>query len=267
MSKDKGRIKFNKHGNSITMIEIRPSVRKTVLKGIEYGLSFQAIANTVGVLPQSISGWLKRAKEKEQNLIKLGLTKEEIYELSTLDGELLKDRDKYIEKYGEGVIKVVERDKFWLEFVVDMKKADGRSESRMLGVIRRAAIGQHEVSEKKTESITLKQGRGQESVNLPATKTTTITKELSPQWQAAAWFLERKWPEKYAQRKITDGLPPEIPYEVFMTAKLLLQLPRTELDRIKEVLRSKMQPKTIEFKEDIDVPSTEEGNLTDRSTR
>ena len=49
----------------------------------------------------------------------------------------------------EEVITLVERDKFWLELINDLKKADARAESRMLGVIREAAIGNHEVTEKK----------------------------------------------------------------------------------------------------------------------
>jgi hypothetical protein len=49
----------------------------------------------------------------------------------------------------EGVITLVERDKFWLELIYDLKKAEARAEARMLGVIREAAIGNHEVTEKK----------------------------------------------------------------------------------------------------------------------
>lgn len=94
--------------------------------------------------------------------------------------------------------------------------------------IREAAIGNHEVSETKTKTIKVK-GKVLED----ATEITTVTKQLRPQWQAAAWFLERKYPEKYAQRRIIEGeLPKDTPYEVFMTAKHLLQLPKIELDKI-----------------------------------
>jgi hypothetical protein len=81
---------------------------------------------------------------------------------------------------------------------------------------------------------------------LPAEEITEVTKELKPQWQAAAWFLERRYPEKYSQRKIVEGeLPKDIPYEVFMTAKLLLQLPKTELQRISNALKERMRPRVI----------------------
>jgi hypothetical protein len=81
---------------------------------------------------------------------------------------------------------------------------------------------------------------------LPAEEVTTVTRELRPQWQAASWFLERKYPERYAQRKISEGqLPPDVPYDVFMTAKLLLQLPKTELQRITDALRETMRPRVI----------------------
>ena len=54
------------------------------------------------------------------------------------------------------MITLVERDKFWLELIYDLKKADARAESRMLGVIREAAIGNHEVTEKKVIEDSIK---------------------------------------------------------------------------------------------------------------
>ncbi len=57
----------------------------------------------------------------------------------------------------EGVITLVERDKFWLELIYDLKRADSRAETRMLGVIRGAAIGHHEVTEKKVIEDNIKE--------------------------------------------------------------------------------------------------------------
>ena len=109
----------------------------------------------------------------------------------------------------------------------------------MLGVIREAAIGHHTVTETKRKSIMIKDPDGGDRL-LPAEEITEVTKELRPQWQAAAWFLERRFPEKYSQRKIVEGeLPKDIPYEVFMTAKTLLQLPKVELERVVAALKNK----------------------------
>ena len=53
-------------------------------------------------------------------------------------------------------------------------------------------------------------------------------------------------PEKYSAKKIIEGqLPPDVPYDVFMTAKLLLQLPKTELQRITDALKERMRPRVI----------------------
>ena len=100
--------------------------------------------------------------------------------------------------------------------------------------------------ETKRKSVMIKGSEG-DDVLVGAEEVTTVTKQLRPQWQAAAWFLERKYPEKYAQRKIIEGeLPKDIPYEVLMTAKLMLQLPKTELDKIIGALRERMRPQITE---------------------
>ena len=57
-------------------------------------------------------------------------------------------REELEEQFGEGIISLVGEDKFWLELIRDLKRADARAESRMLGVIREAAIGNHEVTDK-----------------------------------------------------------------------------------------------------------------------
>jgi hypothetical protein len=132
------------------------------------------------------------------------------------------------------------REGFWIKLSKEVKRAEGEAEARMVGVIRESAIGHHPLREERRKSITIKDPEGGNRV-LPGEEITTTVREAKPQWQAAAWFLERKYPEKYAQRKIVEGeLPKDIPYEVFMTAKLLLQLPKTELQRITSALKQRM---------------------------
>jgi len=244
-----------KSHRDMTLIERRVEVRAGVLKGIEMGMGYEAIAHSCGVSQVALGNWFKKCREIEVKYQELGLSREEIAELGGLNGDLIRRREEYEEKYGEGVITLVLEDEFWLKLIYDLKMAGGRAESKMLGVIREAAIGNRSVTETKTESVMLK-GKNSQGAFVPATKTTTTTKELRPQWQAAAWFLERKYPEKYAQRRIVEGeLPKDIPYEVFMTAKRLLQLPKVELDKIITALRDKMQPQiTGGGGEVVDVP-------------
>lgn len=52
-------------------------------------------------------------------------------------------------RFREEFISLVENEQFWFELIYDLKGADAEAESRMLGVIQDAAIGNHEVAEKK----------------------------------------------------------------------------------------------------------------------
>jgi hypothetical protein len=97
----------------------------------------------------TLSGWFKRCHEIEKKFESLGLREEEITELSTLNGDLIKRRKELEDRYGVGGISLVIEEKFWLGLIYDLKRADARAEARMLGVIREAAIGHHEVTEKK----------------------------------------------------------------------------------------------------------------------
>jgi hypothetical protein len=228
-----------------TLIEQRPAVRAAVLKGIEYGLSYKGIADSVGVRPETLGIWLKKCRQVEQEFKDLGLDEEQIAYLSSLNRQLEKRRQELDKEWGRNVISLVIKHKFFLKLAQDLKGAEAKVEARMLGVIREAAIGHHTVTETKRKSIMIKDPDGGDRL-LPAEEITEVTKELRPQWQAAAWFLERRYPEKYSQRKIVEGeLPKDIPYEVFMTTKLLLQLPKTELQRITDALRETMRPRVI----------------------
>jgi hypothetical protein len=228
-----------------TLIEQEPAIRAAVLKGIEYGLSYKNIADSVGVRPETLGIWLKKCRQVEQEFKDLGLDEGQIAYLSSLNVQLENRRQELDEEWGRNVISLVIKHKFFLKLAKDLKKAEAKAEERMLGVIREAAIGHHTVTEKKRKSIMIKDPDGGDR-RLPAEEITEVTKELKPQWQAAAWFLERRYPEKYSQRKIVEGeLPKDIPYEVFMTAKLLLQLPKTELQRITDALRETMRPRVI----------------------
>jgi len=227
-----------------TLIEQKPAVRAAVLKGIKYGLSYQSIADSVGVRPETLGIWLKKCRQVEQEFKDLGLDEEQIAYLSSLNAQLENRRQELDKEWGRNVISLAIKHKYFLKLAQDLKGAEAKAEARMLGVIRKAAIGHQTVTETKRKSIMIKDPDGGDRL-LPAEEITEVTKELRPQWQAAAWFLERRYPEKYAQKKIIQGeLPPDIPYEVFVTAKTLLQLPKVELDRIIAALRARVaQPK------------------------
>jgi hypothetical protein len=226
----------------ITLIEQKESIYTAVIEGVKLGLTYPTIAKNIGVHNKTLNEWLKKSYEITQRLQKLGLSEEEIDHLSAMGTGMYDEKGMIKVKYGPRLSSLVEKEGFWLRFGYDIRKADGYAEGRMLGVIHDAAIGNHALVETKRKSVTVANPEGDGDREVAGTEVTTVTKELRPQWQAAAWLLERKWPEKYAQRRIVEGeLPKDIPYEVFMTAKTLLQLPKIELDRIISALRQKMQ--------------------------
>lgn len=233
----------------ITLIEQNPSMYNMIVKGIETGLTYSQVAKQCGVDPSTLTGWMNRAREIIEKMEQLGLTQEQVDELTVAvrEGTINNgENTQLIAKYGEGIITLVIERGFWLTFAKSLIEADVKAEARMLGVIRGAAIGDQSVTEERRKSVVVKDAGG-EGVELPGEEVTTTTRQLKPQWQAAAWFLERKYPEKYSQKKVIQGeLPPDIPYEVFMTAKTLLQLPKVELDRIIAALKEKLaQPRVI----------------------
>jgi hypothetical protein len=125
----------------MTLIERKPPVRAGIIKGIELGLGHREIAHSCGVSKEALGGWFKKCREIEAKFQELGLSREEIAELGGMNGDLIKRRGELEEKYGEGVITLVLEDKFWLELINDLKKADSRAESKMLGVIKRLIVG------------------------------------------------------------------------------------------------------------------------------
>jgi hypothetical protein len=75
-------------------------------------------------------------------------------------------------------------------FAAAVKKAEAQDEARRLLRINQAGQGGTVVSE---TTITYPDGRIEREV-----------KRTSPQWQADAWYLERKYPDRYGRRVQAD---------------------------------------------------------------
>lgn len=85
------------------------------------------------------------------------------------------------------------------DFSDSVQKAMADSEMREVSVLDHAMGGGATISKRVTETVTEKKGGD--------TITKTVTEETiqPPQWQPAAWRLERKHPEKYGQRQRIDA--------------------------------------------------------------
>ena len=97
-----------------------------------------------------------------------------------------------------------ERDKsgIYFEFLEAVKKAEAEAELMHLGAIVKASKGGDEVREVRRTMVD-----GQlvnEIISI---------RPAAPQWQAAAWLLERRYPERYRRRDdaaSSSSVPPKI---------------------------------------------------------
>lgn len=85
-----------------------------------------------------------------------------------------------------------------IEFCHNLERAEADAETSRLGVIERAAMGGAVVSETH-ETSKLVNG------TMTVTERRTVTKTLRPEWTAAAWWLERRLPQRYARRVELSG--------------------------------------------------------------
>jgi hypothetical protein len=92
-----------------------------------------------------------------------------------------------------------------------VKKLHAKQEQEALEAIKLAFKGGNKVNETK---VTIKP-KGTEIVK--------VTKEMGPQWQSAAWFLERRFSEDYGRNKTedTDRTAEEMARDVKAAADML----------------------------------------------
>lgn len=81
------------------------------------------------------------------------------------------------------------------EFLDALERAEAEAEANRLAIISRAAQGGAVV----TKTTVKRSGDGQ------VLERTEVTETLRPEWTAAAWWLERRKPQKYARRVEVTG--------------------------------------------------------------
>lgn len=87
----------------------------------------------------------------------------------------------------------------YLTFCEGLEKAEAEAETSRLAIIERAA------SVGFTTTDTFVTERLDDQGVLQVYEQRTVTKQHAPQWTAAAWWLERRIPERYARRVELSG--------------------------------------------------------------
>lgn len=141
-------------------IIISEEIIKNIIFSLKAGCYLETAAAYAGISKNTLFQWLKRGRREKRRL--------------AADG-----RRKMIKSEAQFVI-----------LVDAVTRAMSESEVRDVSVIAQAANGGHRVTETKVK----KDSKG----NLISEE--TVEKAMPPQWQAAAWRLERKFPKKWGKR-------------------------------------------------------------------
>ncbi len=106
----------------------------------------------------------------------------------------------------------------FLEFLDAVVQAELKAELRALTVVNRVALGGEVTTGHTLTKIPVKVNGvpvlDPDGQPVYAVEETTIRSAVPPDWRAAAWFLERRWPERWGRRHITVAAkitPPPVP--------------------------------------------------------
>jgi hypothetical protein len=167
----------------------RPSklTKKTqnkLLKGIKAGLTYERACQLAGIYYSTYRNWiLWGEQEKERVNRELQIKYNEALEANKLKNT--EQRESFLAK----ALKQIKPNKFF-EFLELVKKTESELEEYNLSLIEEAAEG---------NIINLKKKKKQVLADGSEVETEEINQAvIKGRWQAAAWLLERKYPERYA---------------------------------------------------------------------
>jgi len=143
--------------------KLTPAMHKLIVEAIKNGVPYAKASSLAGISEHTIYHWKRRGKELSES------------------GAVNKSQMKY------------------LKFFNAVKKAEAEYILQALVLIHRAASGGDIIKETRRTYGNIKRADGSIQQVL---KTEVITEKPSiPQWQAAAWLLERRHPEEFGRRR------------------------------------------------------------------
>jgi hypothetical protein len=172
--------------------KLTPALQDNLLEAINVNnLSLKSACQLCGITDVTYFVWMREGKAEEQRIM----------------AELEKRRDEAIaakqlnfldppemERFIEAELQRINPSKFFY-LRVEVKKAEAKAELANLGAIRNARDGGHCTVETRTKKNT----KG-DIIN-----SERVVKHVAPQWSAAAWLLERKYPDRYGRRFSPDS--------------------------------------------------------------
>ena len=162
-----------------------------------------------------------KIQEMILDCIRMGLTYSKAAELVGITRHTLLNWRKWGQAEKSGI---------YFNFFNALQKAEAEGEIQCLQKIQEAARGGQEIIDSKE----LYQGK-------KLIKQITKTVKSVPDWRAAAWILERRYPERYGRRRNLDDGYHQIygDYEIYIIAKALSKMSKSELERLKLLLNGK----------------------------
>lgn len=149
-----------------------PENRATVLNHLRIGGYIDDAAGLIGVTEQTVFEWISRGQAEEERRASMGRGNGKRFTAAE-DKKLRRQNDDY------------------LAFKLDVAIAQGQASASMLAVIAKVATGG------VVQSLTTTTRRLPDGTEV----TETVEKRAPPDWQAAAWRLERRLPKKWGREE------------------------------------------------------------------
>lgn len=168
--------------------KLNDRVQESICQSLRVGCYIETAAAMAGINVSTIHVWLRRGAAE--------LRRRELYDLD-LEARVIKDRElRKLRKLSahekklrrakiESNKRIKKREQMYVDFHLAVERAMAQGEMHDLGIISNSARGGHVIERK-----VIKEKNGAETV---------IEKHAPPQWQAAAWKLERRNPKRWAR--------------------------------------------------------------------
>jgi hypothetical protein len=173
---------------------LTPEVQNIICAHMQIGGYLEDAAALAGVDVTSINNWLGTGKaELERRAAHEAKWGAEVRYGRSPTAEQRRERFERKEAVARDAILRRQNENLSIFFLA-VTKASSTGASAMLATITRAATGQHTIA---TTTTTRKLADG-------TVETTTIEKKAEPDWQAAAWRLERRFPARWGRAQKMD---------------------------------------------------------------